>query len=215
MITFKLNDKAINIPSCWEDVTFNQYIKLLTAKDDTIEYISLFTGIEYSTLKSAIIFGLDDILKAVSFINKPPQLPGSVSECGPYKIPINSKGAFNIQHESLGQFEDMRSVMKQVKEKDIVSHTKAYGKYVAIYLQKIRDGHYNPLAVPDMEQEVDSMPAYQVITLGSFFFLRLWSLSTGTANNSPSIPTNRKKSKPVSESSKKRSGRSPRSRKRR
>lgn len=215
MIQFKLNGKSINIPSCWEDVTFSQYIRMLTIKDDTIELISLFTGIEYATLKSAIIFGLDDILKAVSFINKPPQFPGSVSECGPYKIPVNSKGAFNIQHESLGQFEDMRSVMKQVKEGDIISHTKAYGKYVAIYLQKIRDGEYNPLAVPDMEAGVDNMPAYQVITLGGFFFLRLWSLSTGTASNSPSIPTNPKKSKPVLKSSKKSLDRSPRSRKRR
>lgn len=197
MITFRLNEKPYTIPTSWEEVTFKQYIELLDLKDDSIQLIAIFTGLEYDYLKNAVIIGLDDILTAVRFVNTEPVFPGFTPTCGPYTIPINEKGAFNIQHESLGQFEDMRQVMKQVSGKDISTHTKAYVKYVAIYLQKIRDGQYNPLKAVDMEEEIIYYPAYEVCSLGAFFFLKLWSFSSGTKSNSPTTSPRPKKSQPV------------------
>jgi hypothetical protein len=214
MINFKLNDKTFAIPQKWEEVTFDQYLKIFELKDDTIQLVSIFTGLYYDYLKNAVIIGLDDILTALSFIYKMPEFPGSVSECGPFQIPNNSKGAFNIQHESLGQFEDMRAVMNKLPE-DIKAHTAAYAEYVAIYLQKIRDGEYSHLKAQMMVEEIYSYPAYQVITLGSFFFLKLKSFSNGSQRISPSTTRSPKKSKPATTNSKKRSARSPRSQKRR
>ena len=184
-------------------------------KDDTVQLVSIFTGLEYEYLKKSVIVGLDDILKALSFINKPANFPGSVNQVGPYKIPNNMKGAFNIQHESLAQFEDMRAIMNKLKQGDIKEHTQAYLKYCAIYIQKLRDGEYKPLMVPEVEDELENYPAYQICSLGAFFFLKLRSLSIGTPSDSPNISPKLKKSKPVTKGSKKRSGQSRPSRKRR
>jgi len=208
VINFKLNGKPILIPTQWIEVTYAQYIKLLTLKDDTIELVAIFTDMEYEQLKKMVIVGLDQILTALSFINTKPEFPGSVSECGPYKIPNNSSGAFDIQFESLGQFEDMRHVMKQ--ELPVLQ---AYGKYVAIYLQKIRDNEYNPLVVPEIEQEILGYPAYQVITLGAFFFLKLTNSFSGTTKDSRNTPPNQRRKS--STGSKRRLVPSPPSRKRR
>lgn len=215
MIKFKLNNKDISIPSCWDDVTFGQYLKVMNLTDDTIELVSVFTGIEYETLNKSIIIGLDKVITALKFLNTTPAFPGSVNKCGKYDIPNNSKGGFNIQHETLGQFEDMRQIMKKIPQGDLLEHTKAYGRYVAIYLQKIRDGEYSNLKAVQMEDEINDMPAYQVIALGGFFFLRLWSLSTGIQSSSQNTPPIQKKSKPVTKGSKKASAHSRPSRKRR
>jgi len=208
MITFKLNDKSHNIPTQWDEVTYKQYIELFKLQDDTIQLVSIFTGLEYEYLKNAVIIGLDDILTALQFINTKPVFPESVIKCGPYTIPNNQKGQFNIQHESLAQFQDMRQIMRKIPQNNIVEHTKAYGKYVAIYLQKLRDGEYSPLKVAEVEDEVDNYPAFEVITLGSFFFLKQWSLSTGTQSGSRNTSLSPKKSKPATKGSQKRSGNS-------
>jgi hypothetical protein len=194
MIKFKLKDKTVSIPTKWEEVTYKQYIDLLTLKDDTIQLISIFTGQDYEVLKNAVIIGLDDILTSITFVNTLPEFPTSVNKCGPYKIPNNEKGQFNIQHESLAQYEDMRQVMKKAGA-DLNEHVKSYGKYVAIYLQKIKDGEYKPLRVPQMEEEIGNYPAFEVCTLGAFFFLKLKNYPTGSQKTSPSTPRNLKKSK--------------------
>jgi len=99
----------------------------------------------------------------------------------------------DVTIESLGQFEDMRNAM--MKKMDIQEHTAAYARYVAIYLQKIRDGHYDPAKVEEVQEEVKSFPACEVIAVGQFFFLKLYSLSTGTAKTSQIIPPTPTKSK--------------------
>ena len=205
MIQFKLNGQSIAIPTSWNDVTFAQYLKIFEVRDDVIHLVSIFTGLEYDKLKESVIVGLDKLLQALSFTNEIPKFPDYVDQCGPYKIPGNSKGQFNIQYESLGQFEDARRLMNQLTG-DVKQHTAYYAKYVAIYLQKIKDGSYNPNAVEDMEKEIMTYPAYQVITLGAFFFIRLKILSGGIKSNSPTTKPSPKKSKRVLTPSKRSSG---------
>ena len=200
MISFKLNNQSIQIPTTWEEVTYSQYLKLISMPDDMIYLVSVFTGQDYEVLKSAIISGLDKVLEALAFINKPPQFPPYVDQCGPYKIPANKEGQFNIQYESLGQFEDMRQAMLK-REKTTLGHMEAYSKYVAIYLQKIRDKEYNNKRVPELEEEIKSFPAYQVMALGAFFFLRLNGSLNGTKKTSPPTTPPRKKLKRGSKSS--------------
>lgn len=219
MITFKLNGKKVNISSSWDELSLNQYIRVLLMKDGLFEAISICSGVPVETLQSAVIIGLEDILIAISFLNKVPQVPGYTSKVGKYDIPGTRDGKFDIQFESLAQFEDMRAVINRIPVKDgkydIVALTKSYAHMVAIYLQKLRDGKYNPVAAGEMIEEVQEMPALQVISAGSFFFLKLISLSNGT--KASSHPTNQtpKKSKRVSKGSRKPSGRTARSRKRR
>lgn len=196
MINFKLNGKPFQFPSEWEDLTFKQYIGIMKAKTD-LEQLSVLSGIELEVLLKAEIGGVEELLIAMSFLKTVPQLPPSVTQIGLYKLPVNSKGQFDIRFESLGQFEDMRQIMKKLPEKDIVAHTEAYGKYVAIYLQKIRDKVYDPLKVAELEEEVQNYTGTEVLSLGAFFFLNLMSLSSGTRITSPHTPPSPKKLKRV------------------
>ncbi len=213
MIQFKLNGKKVQVASTWHDLTLTQYLKCFDLKDDILQSVSLASGLDYEILKTAKIEGIEPLLKAVSFLNTKPEFNPVVTECGKYKLPLNDKGQYNITFESLAQFEDMRQVMKKTNFDDIRATTASYAKYVAIYLQPIRDKAYDPIKAIEMEAEVLEMPAHQVIMLGSFFLLKLVSLSSGTKRTSQITAQTQKKSKPVSKSSAKRSGRSARSRK--
>jgi hypothetical protein len=219
MINFKLSGKPVSIASSWDDIKMRQYIRILSLKDDLMEAVSICLEVPTETLQGSEIIGLEDILIAISFLSTAPQVPGYTSKVGKYTLPVTKDDRFDIQFESLAQFEDMRQVMKRIKivdgKYDIQSLTTSYSHFVAIYLQKIRDGKYNPQAIESMLAEVEEMPALEVISAGSFFFLKLMSLSSGTPANSR--PTNQtpKKSKRVSKGSAKPSARTGRSRKRR
>lgn len=205
--------------SSWDELTLNQYCKILNNKGDIFETVSILASLDYEIVKEAIIIGLDDVLYALPFLNTVPKAPGYTSKVGKYSLPVTKDGKFDIQFESLAQFEDMRSAMNRIPVKDgkyeIVPLVKAYAHFVAIYLQKIRDGKYSPISAGEMIDEVMAMPALEVISAGSFFFLKLMSLSTGSKASSP--PTNQtpKKSKPVSKGSRKSSGHTAPSRKQR
>lgn len=196
MISFKINGQSKDIPIAWDELTFAQYFEMLTWDGDRIKLVSIFTGIEYDKLRTAIVSGLDRLLLAITFVNTKPEIPDYVDKCGPYKLPPTVKGRYNVQYESLAQFEDARSRLKKL-DGTIHTLTKVYAQIVAIYLQKIRDGEYEPLKVPSMEEEIQGMNAYEVLSLGAFFFVRLMSLSSGTAKTFQTIQQPRKKSKPA------------------
>ena len=209
MIDFKLNGQPLKLASCWEDLTYGQLVAHLENKEGTAGIISILTGIPIETVRTAKIQGLDMIIQTLTFLNVPTKFDKVTFQAGDYKLPVNSKGEFDIQFESLSQFEDMRSIMAKTDDKDIMSYTKSLPRYVAIYLQAIRDGEYNhDRAVSMVKDEIYNMPAHQVIPLGSFFFVKLWSLLTGTQQVYPKASPNQKKMQPVSAVSKKHSDRS-------
>lgn len=185
-----LNGKPIKITNSWEAMNFGQYLRILKLKDDKIELISILTGLEYDYLKTAKITGVDKLLFVAQFVNTPPSFPEKPTHIGKYKLPLNSKGVFDIQFESLAQFEDMRKCMPFYLETDtdlekIYKHTEAYATYCALYIQKLRDGDYDGDKAIQMLPEVMLMPASHIITAGSFFFIKLLSLLTGMPKNSP------------------------------
>jgi hypothetical protein len=213
MIPFKLNGKNLKIASSWHDLTFDQYLKWLQSKGSTGEAIALFAGIDQEVLKTANITGLESIIEALAFLKAPAVFDKATPNVGKYQLPLNSKGEFNIQFETLAQFEDMRATMIKTPDNDIVELVKSYAKFVAIYVQKIRDGEYNYDKSLAMIPEIYTMPAHEVITTGSFFFVKLLTLLTGTAPTSQKATTNPKKKKQVTRSSKKSSAITRRSRK--
>lgn len=208
MIDFKVNGEPKQIPTCWEDVTFGVYLKIGKVNDNLLELLQHFTGMSYEIIKKAKFVGVEDVIRAMSFIRKPPILPEYVTEIGPYKLPVNHKGGFDIQFESLAQFEDMRAVMMKTNDSTLQED---FAKYVAIYLQKIRDGEYDNQKALGMLSEVYQLPALKVLALGAFFLAKLDNLLNGiTVNYQKSTPS-QKKSKPATKASKKRSARSGRS----
>lgn len=211
MITFKLKDQAIEIPTSWEEVKFKHYCEILKSPPNQAEAISLFTGIDCEILKKATIIGLDDVLIALSFLNKVPVIPDEVTKIGQYSL-ISRQ---NIKFESLALFEDMKAAAMKADPANIASFTASYGTYVAMYIQNLRDGEYSREKADAMKEEVDNLPAVEVISLGTFFFVKLGILLSGTVPNSRPIVPSRKKSKLVTTSSRKRLAPTVRSRKRR
>ena len=205
MIKFKLNGKPLSIPSSWIDITLDQHINLINNKAGINGAISILTGISIEALKKAKFEGLDMVIQAMNFLKKAPEYDGTVTQLGKYQLPLNSKGDFDIQFETLGQFEDLKACMAKVKESDTLSIFRSYAEACAIYAQKIRDGEYMPDKAQSMIHEVYQMPAHQVITAGSFFFLKLLSLLNGIDQTSQPTNQNRKKSKPALRNSKRNS----------
>lgn len=200
-----LNGEPIRITDSWEKTTLNQYLRIMKSKNDTVEILSIITGLDYDYLKKAQIKGLEKLLYAASFINTAPVIPTKVEKIGGFKLPLNSKGVFDIQFESLAQFVDMQTIMAASVKEDIVALTESYAKYCALYVQKLRDGEYDGDKAMAMVEEIKTYPALEVIAAGSFFFVRLWTLSHGTAKTSPISAPARKK--PTGKRSKKSSAR--------
>lgn len=199
MIDFKLNGKKVQIPSSWDEVTAAQYLQLLDLKEDYLQAVSIFSGIDYETFKKATVIGLEKVIHTLSFIKNGPDLSKIVDKVGGYDVPKN------IQFEILAQFEDTRAILQNCK--GIIEVTKAYPKIVAIYLQKIRDKEYDYTKAQQMVDEVLTMPAKEVITVGAFFYVKLMSLLRGTPATSPLTTPSPKKSKQGLRKSVKRSAR--------
>lgn len=206
MIKFKLNGKSINVSSSWDDLTFEQFLKVFDLKDDSLQAVCLASGLDYEFIKSKTILGVETILQAIQFLQKPANYPTSTKTIGKYKLPLDSKGEFNPQFKRLDQFEDMRKIMI-ASDKGVKSITEAYSSYCSIYLQELRDKEYNYSKAMAMVDEVRQMPAKEVIPAGSFFLIKLLSLSTGIKKTSPTTNPKPKKSKRALKSSKKSSGR--------
>lgn len=188
---FTLNKKQIEVTDSWDKTTYGQYLRILKLDRNVIELISILTGIDIETLKKAEIQGLDKILYASRFTNTPPEIPTKLTHIGRYKLPLTKDGVFDIQFESLAQFEDMREIIGKLPNDDnqtpierVYNLTKCYGELVAIYLQKLRDGKYDYSKAELMADEVSKIPALQVIAGGTFFLTKLLVLFSGTNPNS-------------------------------
>lgn len=211
-MNFTLNNNKIEVTDSWDTMTFAQHLRVMKMKD-IYDKISIVTGIERETLKKSRIKGLNKILYAARFLDDEPKFPEKPTQIGKYKLPINSKGIFDIQFESLEQFEDMRQIYSKLKPieecPDIIdrihAHTEAYATYCALYLQKIRDGEYDGDKALQMVPEIMNYPTSDVISAGGFFFVSLQSLSNGIQSNSPNTTQAPKKS--IGKRSKRSSGR--------
>jgi len=205
---FKLNGKYIDVATSWDDLCYDRFNRMRKLKpDDGVELVSILTNVPRETLEAGEISGLEAIFAVAHEILKAgvPDWNDPVDKIGPYTLPKNKDGKFKIEYESMGQFEDMRSVMNTIT--DLNGLMEAHPRFVSIYLQKIRDGHYDSEKAKEMVKEVKAMPAREVISLGSFFWAKLRALFSGTPPSSPTTTPSPKKSKPVSKPSTKRSGR--------
>lgn len=218
MIQFKLNGKPIEIATSWDELNYNQFYETFNWDGSLLQLVSITSGIDYETIKGAKLGGnVDALVVALNFIKKPAVWNDPILQCGPYKLPVNHKGQYNIQYEDLQQFEDMRNSMQKINGTTTIERTKSiaglYPEFLAIYLQKIRDGEYSYNKAMEMIEEIKTYPAREVVTLGSFFLVKLTNLLNGTPDSSPTTNQNQKKKKQATVGYKKRSGRTPRSRK--
>lgn len=217
MITFRLNGKPIQVATSWDELTYEQYLRTFQPLD-LRGLLAVCAGIPDSETQNAEITGnVDALISAMDFVKKPPVWPHPVLKCGPHQLPINHKKEYNIGYASLAQFEDMRPLLSKIEGNTQDERAKSiallYPAILSIYLQKIRDREYSYSKAMDMIHEIRTYPAREVVTLGSFFLVKLTNLLNGTPASSPTISPNLKKKKQGSAGYKKRSARSLRSRK--
>lgn len=177
MITFKINGKPYPIPTRWEDVTYSQYIQLIHAKNLT-DQISIFTGISRETLEAAELKNLEKISLALSFLSFTPKFDRT-EMVGPYAMPSD------VTIQSTGQFEDLRSLMMKIpKDLSTIESMEAlsdlYLHACAVYVQKIKDGRYDPNKVAPVKEEIKQYSCAEVIGTGAFFLFRPLNLSQPT-----------------------------------
>src|SRR6188474_57745 len=110
MITFKILNKKVPIPTSWRDVTYSQYVYMIVPRT-FVEYIHLFSGIPLETLNSAQIKNVDKLSLALSFLSLSPDLTRTET-VGAFILPGQP------QFESLGQFEDLRNLVKKYPRKE-------------------------------------------------------------------------------------------------
>jgi hypothetical protein len=180
MITFKIQGAKYKLPTAWEDVTFNQYVSLLTLPDSILHQINLFTKIGLDILFTAELRNLEKIAMALSFINISPKFEASPTRMvGKYTMPKD------CTIESLPQFEDLRALCnKRPKDLETVDNqillAELYLEACAIYVQKIKDGKYDSLKVPEVKDVLRNEPCIEIIQTGSFFLFKPLNTSMNT-----------------------------------
>lgn len=190
MITFKISGAKHQIPTAWGDVTFDQCVKLLKTPNNRIDQIALFTQIPRDTLATAELKGVEKIAIALSFLDTNMKFePGPTRMVGPYVLPRD------VTLESLGQFEDLRELMRKLPQKNpddytADDHAEVYELYLsacAIYLQKILNGEYDPQQVENVKIRLRIFSCIEVIQTGAFFFYKPLNISQGTTSRSQRI----------------------------
>lgn len=186
MITFKISGAKHSIPTAWGDVTYSQYLALITLPNSLLHQIHLFTKIPLDTLAKAELKNLEKIAIALSFINLSPKAEEGPKNIDKYHAPKD------VTIESLGQFEDLRAlIMKKPDDLSTIENNLLWCdlclEACAIYCQKLRDGTYDSSKVPDMKEELKGYSCMPIMQTGSFFFGKLLSTLTGTTNRSQKI----------------------------
>jgi hypothetical protein len=200
MITFdiQLNGVTVKkqIPSSWNDLTFEQYLNILKlTQGNEVDILSMLTGIEKDIILKAKITGLDDLLVVLDFMKTVPDFQRSNKLLG-RDMPED------ITFHALAPYIDCRQILFEVQNKDVAEFTEAYARYCAIYCQAVDsdwtgyDHDKAMLLVPEVMQS----PASEVVGWGSFFITKLLRLKNSTEKNSPEKVTPRKKSKRVTKS---------------
>jgi len=127
VITFKILGKRYPLPTRWEDITYTQYLFHLYRRT-MAEKISCFTGVPRETLESKDIKGLERISLSLAFMTISPKFERTPM-VGKYVLPAD------ITIQSLGQFEDLRGLLKKLPQKkmadfDFEDHEKTADLYL-------------------------------------------------------------------------------------
>lgn len=196
MITFKVNSEKHQFPTVWDEVTYSQYIRLLTAPNSLPHYIHIFTGIPLETLQKAELKNLEKISLALSFLTISPKFDTDAKPSkmvGPFVLPKD------VTLSSLGQFEDLKALLNRMP-KDLLTIenqlliSDLYLEACAIYTQKVRDGVYDNLKVPEVKELLKNYSCMEVTQTGSFFLFRPLHILTNTQSRFQNIKARLKKS---------------------
>ena len=171
-MTIKINDQQHLFPTSWDKVTFGQFLNLHGAKDSA-DVLSVFLNMSAPTLRRAYISNLTEVLRVLSFLDKPM----------PSIIPISIKGFLipkDLNFRSIGQFEDLKLLAKEVApakgEEMTPDRMMTYIKIIAVYAMP----NYNeagPEERDEFSKQFLNSPAPEVLAIGNFTLAKLIELN--------------------------------------
>lgn len=153
------------IPTSWKDVSFKNFLQLAKCQSIT-DKLSLFTGIESSTLLKAKINNLDSIIKILSFTEQSPQVDQIPETIQGHKMPKN------LELEEIGRFEDLKLEAAKIKADDPDS-VDVYAMFCAIYALE----EYDYDKAKELKDVFLNAPCEEVMAIGNFTLVKLIGLN--------------------------------------
>lgn len=169
------------IPTSWKDVSFKNFLQLAKCQSIT-DKLSLFTGIESSTLLKAKINNLDSIIKILSFTEQSPQVDQIPETIQGHKMPKN------LELEEIGRFEDLKLEAAKIKADDPDS-VDVYAMFCAIYALE----EYDYDKAKELKDVFLNAPCEEVMAVGNFTLVKLIGLNNPGLLRTPK-PTSRLRS---------------------
>lgn len=170
-IPIKLNGKSVAYPRAWEALKFKTYIKLLD-KPTKIEQIKVIINDLGVTTAGSKIEGLGVVIKASSFLNKPPLVAEKPNRIGKYDIPPM------INEETFDQYDQVVKIINTVKEQSIIQQTESLAYISAVYAQGFKN-EFNAEKANELALEFMELPCTEVLAAGAFFQARFLSMESG------------------------------------
>lgn len=177
MKRFLIEKQAYDLPTCWDEVTYSQYVALLTMKDSLPEFLSLFTGLSIDYLYNAKINSVEGAWKTLSFLKVPPEFkPKPTNKVGPYPIR-------DAVIKTVGQYDDLRKLLTKAPSpvltiEDNLLVADMYLEACAIITTKNKYGKYQDShIVKEVKEEIKSYSSVEILQTGAFFLLHVLKMS--------------------------------------
>jgi hypothetical protein len=165
-VIINLPDRAItkDIPTRWEEVTFNQFIKLAGCASNYVKIVSVFTGLDEDIISRTPFANMETFDKMLGFINTkiPSAFPKSIIG---YTLP-------DLNDEFKNVFHIIRDDIKLAREP--IKRLERYTIYCAIYACKEKYGKYDWKKAEEMKDEFLEAPAPEVLAVGNFTLAKIF-----------------------------------------
>lgn len=166
MKQIKIDGKAYQIPTDWEEVTYYQFYKLQKINEPTkfkesIETLAILSGIPTEILYSAEPKLAEKVASIMPFVKE--EIPKEEKE----KILIQGKPHIfsgSVQSISLGQYVDIDYRLNQYENDTALALS-----YVIAIIYTPEGEAYNSTYAQRLQKEVLNLPITEVINLLSFF----------------------------------------------
>lgn len=165
----KLNGQTKTIPERWEEVPFDKFVALSEAGIDETEVLSILFDIPETEVRAAKIEGLEKIIWALKFLQKPFEIEKQPKSLDGVEFPKN------IEFETVEQYQECLTEVRRVSGLPPTEQLRSIPLYAAIYLTK----PYDTEKAQFKAQQLMKLPCTEVMAAGLFFQTKSLSLQSG------------------------------------
>lgn len=161
--TFKLNGVSVvkDIPTRWEEVSWSQFIAISKAGDDRGKVLSILSGIDYDTLKTAQISNFTALMQLISWVwatKLDPLLPSKITILGTnHEYPV----ANNLELTEYDRYMDLDRIVRSMTDENVLDHFPLICATYAVNPYKWEDAEA-------LAKEFHNAPCTEVMAIGNF-----------------------------------------------